>query len=237
MIELKDLDIGYRSGKQNTYVFKGLNASFGKGELIGLVGNNGVGKSTLLKTITGNLELLGGDILLEGKSVKSLSVKEIAKRISLVLTDKIGGFNLTVFDVVASGRIPFLNAFGQLKDTDLEIIRNSIFKVGVDHLAERRIDELSDGQRQKVMIAKSLAQQTPLILLDEPTAFLDYSSRQQLFLILRELASNEQKTIIISSHDLDILFKNVDKVFYLMEENNFECNAPHVIQKLIHQLH
>jgi iron complex transport system ATP-binding protein len=167
---------------------------------------------------------------LNGNSIKSLSVKEIAKSISLVLTDRIGGFNLTVFDVVASGRIPFLNAFGQLKEEDLTVVKNSIFKVGIGQLSERRIDELSDGQRQKVMIAKSLAQQTPVILLDEPTAFLDYSSRQQLFLILKELAVNEQKTIIISSHDLDILFKNVDKVLYLKAEHQFAFDIPMAIK-------
>jgi iron complex transport system ATP-binding protein len=134
---------------------------------------------------------------------------------------------------VASGRIPFLNAFGQLKQEDIEIIDKSIFKVGIAHLKERKIDELSDGQRQKVMIAKSLSQQTPLILLDEPTAFLDYSSRQQLFLILRELASNEQKTIIISSHDLDILFKNVDKVLYMKPDSQYSFDVPDSIKEQV----
>ena len=230
MIELKDLHTGYTTGKRTKTVFAGLNATFLKGELIGLVGNNGVGKSTLLKTITGNLKIVSGDVILNGRSINELAADEIAKIISLVLTDRIGGFNLTVFDVVASGRIPFVNAFGQLKEEDTSVVEQSIQKIGISELRNRSIDELSDGQRQKVMIAKSLAQQTPVILLDEPTAFLDYTSRQQLFSILRQLAKEEQKTIIISSHDLDILFKNVDKVLYLKEGNQFISDTPEKIK-------
>jgi iron complex transport system ATP-binding protein len=230
MIELKDLHIGYISGKSAKTVFADLNVTFLKGELIGLVGNNGVGKSTLLKTITGNLKIVKGDVLLNGRSINTLTADEIAKIISLVLTDRIGGFNLTAFDVVASGRIPFVNAFGQLREDDISVVEQSIQKIGISELKNRPIDELSDGQRQKVMIAKSLAQQTPVILLDEPTAFLDYSSRQQLFLILSQLAKQEQKTIIISSHDLDILFKNVDRVLYLKDGNTFRFEEPQKIK-------
>lgn len=231
MLELRNIDIGYSSKKERKIVFSGLSASFNKGEIIGLVGNNGVGKSTLLKTITGTLPVLEGDILVAGKSLKDYSIEELAKCIALVLTDRIGGFNLTVFDVVASGRIPFLNAFSQLRKEDEEIAIESLAKVGIEDLAGRLIDELSDGQRQKVMIAKSLAQQTPVILLDEPTAFLDFSSRQQLFSILKRLAQEEQKTIIISSHDLDILFKNSNRVLYLQAGNKYIMNEPDVVKK------
>jgi iron complex transport system ATP-binding protein len=229
MIELKDLNIGYK-GKEIRSVFDGLNAFFPKGELIGLVGNNGIGKSTLLKTITGNLVPLAGDVFLNGVSISQLSASDIAKSISLVLTDKVGGFNLTVEDVVASGRIPFVNAFGQLKKEDLEIVYQSLKRIGIENIKDRPIDELSDGQRQKVMIAKSLAQQTAVILLDEPTAFLDFTSRRQLFSILSDLAVQEQKLIIISSHDLDILFKNVNKVLYLKENNSFAFDHPEKIK-------
>ncbi len=225
MIELKDLHIGYsfqkRPSTSSGTVFENLNVEFNKGELIGLVGDNGIGKSTLLKTITGNLKPLKGTILINGKSLDTISAKEISKNISIVLTDKIGGFNLTVFDIVASGRIPFLNAFGQLKTEDEEIVKQSLENTGLAELSNKLIDELSDGQRQKVMIAKSFAQQTPVILLDEPTAFLDYTSKQHLFKWLKQMCVEQQKTIIVSSHDLEILFKNVDKVLYLKNDKTF----------------
>lgn len=231
MIELKDLHIGYSSQKQNNLVFENLNVSFNKGEVIGLVGDNGIGKSTLLKTITGNLKPLKGTILLNGRPIQEFSAKEISKHISIVLTDKIGGFNLTVFDIVASGRIPFLNAFGQLNKEDAIIVKESLEKVGITELSSKLMDELSDGQRQKVMIAKSFAQQTPVILLDEPTAFLDHTSKQNLFRLLKQLCVEQQKTIIVSSHDLDILFKNVDKVLYLKNNKEFTFENPECVRK------
>lgn len=233
MIELKDLHIGYRSKDKVNSVFKGLNATFHKGELIGLVGNNGVGKSTFIKTLFGTLDPLGGEIMMDGKAMSTFSVQDLAKHISIVLTDKVGGFNLTAFDVASSGRIPYLNAFGQIKDEDRLIVEGCLEQIGISDLKEKHIDELSDGQRQKVMIAKSLAQQTPVILLDEPTAFLDYSSKRQLFDILKDLCKNEQKSIVVSSHDLDILFKNVDKVLYMKPGSEFIYDVPAEIQKLI----
>ncbi len=230
MIELKNLHIGYKNGQISTTVFSNLNANFSKGELIGLVGNNGVGKSTLLKTIFGSIKPIKGQIILDNKNSSEFSFQEMAKRISVVLTDKIGGFNLTAFDVVASGRVPYLNAFGQLSEADRSIIENSLEQIGISALASKLIDELSDGQRQKVMIAKSLAQQTPVIVLDEPTAFLDHSSKLQLFKIIKQLCKEQNKTIIVSSHDLDMLFKNADKILYLKEEGAFEFEKPELIK-------
>lgn len=210
MLQVKDLNIGYQNE-----IISGLNFIINKGELIGLVGSNGVGKSTLLKTIIGSLKPLKGEISLDGKALQSISQQELSKLISIVLTDKLGGFNLTVFDIVAAGRIPYLNAFGQLNSSDIEIVNQSLETIGIKNLAEHYFDELSDGQKQKVLIAKSLAQQTSIILMDEPTAFLDFESRQQLFILLKQLVKDQQKTVIVSSHDLDVLFKNVSKVLYL----------------------
>ena len=235
MIELKDLDIGYsfkkRSPSESRGVFENLNVAFNRGELIGLVGDNGIGKSTLLKTITGNLKPLRGNVLINGRVIETISTVEISKSISIVLTDKIGGFNLTVFTIVASGRIPFLNAFGQLKTEDEEIVKQSLEKTGLTELSNKLIDELSDGQRQKTMIAKSFAQQTPVILLDEPTAFLDYTSKQHLFKLLKHLCVEQQKTIIVSSHDLEILFKNVDRVLHLKNDKTFEYERAENLKK------
>ena len=233
MIELKNIFIGYGSKGKTNSVFKNLNATFNKGELIGLVGNNGVGKSTFIKTIFGTLKPLDGEILLDERSLSNFSVQELAKHISIVLTDKVGGFNLTVYDVVAAGRIPYLNAFAQLTEEDHRITEKCLAQIGITELKEKLVDELSDGQRQKVMIAKSLAQQTPVILLDEPTAFLDYNSKRQLFDILKDLCKNEQKTIVVSSHDLEILFKNVDKALYMKPNNEFLFDVPAKIQSLI----
>ena len=227
MLQVKDLNIGYQNE-----IISGLNFTINKGELIGLVGSNGVGKSTLLKTIIGSLKPLKGEISLDGKALQSISQQELSKLISIVLTDKLGGFNLTVFDIVAAGRIPYLNAFGQLNPSDIEIVNQSLETIGIKNLAEHYFDELSDGQKQKVLIAKSLAQQTPIILMDEPTAFLDFESRQQLFILLKQLVKDQQKTVIVSSHDLDVLFKNVSKVLYLKGKMDYSFEAADKIKSL-----
>jgi iron complex transport system ATP-binding protein len=197
-----------------------------------LVGSNGIGKSTLLKTIIGSLKPLSGEINLDGKALQSISRQELSKLISIVLTDKLGGFNLTVFDIVASGRIPYLNAFGQLNEKDMEIVNQSLDTIGIKQISQNNFDELSDGQKQKVLIAKSLAQQTPVILMDEPTAFLDFESRLQLFILLKQLVKEQQKTIIVSSHDLDVLFRNVDKVLYLKGNMDYSFESADSVRTL-----
>ena len=222
MIELQQLDIGYRHKKANTTVFKGLNGTFNAGDLIGLMGDNGVGKSTLLKTITGNISALSGQVLLNGKAIDKYTTSELAQQLSIVVTEKIGGFNLTVWDVVASGRIPYINLFGKLSSTDKEIITQCMEQLNLLTLRDKFIDELSDGQRQKVMIAKSLAQQTPVIILDEPTAFLDYNSKHHLFKILKELCEKHLKLIMVSSHDLDLMKPYITRSLTLEEGNRFE---------------
>ena len=221
MLQLKNLNIGYRQKQNVKEVFTGLDLTINKGELIGLVGSNGIGKSTLLRTIIGALPPLSGEVLVEGKRINSFSQEAISKLISIVLTDKIGGFNLTVFDVAASGRIPYLNSFGQLKEEDIKVVEQSLETIGIRDLKENLFDELSDGQKQKTLIAKSLAQQTPVILMDEPTAFLDFESRKQLFRILKDLVQKQQKTVIVSSHDIEVLFRNSDKVLFLKDEKGY----------------
>ena len=222
MIEIEQLEIGYRSKRKQTSVFKGLNASFQSGTLIGLIGDNGIGKSTLLKTLTGFLEPLHGSVLIQGKNLATLSFEHKATLISIVTTEKISGFNLTVYDVVALGRTPYLSVFGKLMPSDIAIIERSLERLGLASLKNIVMDELSDGQRQKVMIAKSLAQETPIILLDEPTAFLDYTSKHKLFEDLKTLCMEEQKLIMVSSHDIDLMQKYMTKALYLKENNLFE---------------
>ncbi len=226
MLQVKDLNIGYEKRE----ILSGLNFSIGRGELIGLVGSNGVGKSTLLKTLTGNLKPLSGEVNVDGKALPLIPQQELSKLISIVLTDKLGGFNLTVFDIVAAGRIPYLSAFGQLTEKDIEVIQESLETIGIKQLSGNYFDELSDGQKQKVLIAKSLAQQTPVILMDEPTAFLDFDSRQKLFQILKKLVKEQHKTIIVSSHDLEVLFRNVDEVLYLKGNKDYHFESPDKIK-------
>lgn len=215
MIELRDLNIGYKSKGKTVSVFRNLNALFYPGDLIGLVGDNGIGKSTLLKTITGNLKPLSGEVYIQSTPVEHFSMQDLSHILSIVITEKIGGFNLTVWDLVASGRTPYINAFGNLSAEDERIINESLNLLNLSSLKHKFIDELSDGQRQKVIIAKSLAQQTPIIILDEPTAFLDYNSKHHLFGTLKNLALEQKKLIIVSSHDLDIMKQYVSKTLVM----------------------
>lgn len=217
MIELKNLEIGYSTKFKNKSVFKHINLNFSAGELVGLIGNNGVGKSTLLKTITGNLRPLNGDVLINKKPIQQISAQELAQQISIVITEKIGGFNLTVWDIVASGRIPYINIFAKLTTEDEVIVNASLEQLNIKELKDKLIDELSDGQRQKTMIAKALAQQAPIIILDEPTAFLDYNSKHHLFSFLKKLSSEQHKLIIVSSHDLDLMKAYVSKTIELTD--------------------
>ncbi len=219
MIDLKDLEIGYTSKKEIKSVYKNMNANFISGMLIGLIGNNGVGKSTLLKTITGSLKPLAGQILINQKNIADYTPSLFSQTISIVVTEKISGFNLTVWDVVALGRTPYISVFAKLSSNDERIINESLETLQISHLKTKLIDELSDGQRQKVMIAKSLAQQTPIIIMDEPTAFLDYNSKHHLFELLKELCLNQNKLIIVSSHDLDLMNKYVSTTLEMREAN------------------
>lgn len=221
MLELKDIHIGYA----DKVVQAGITLSIDSGQFIALAGNNGCGKSTLLKTICGVIPLLKGTLLIDGKNAAELTAAQLASQVAVVLTDKISGFNLTAFDVVASGRIPYLNSFGILTEEDKSIVQSSMNSIGIIELCERSYDELSDGQKQKVLIAKALAQQTSVILMDEPTAFLDYKSRVALFALLKQLSKEQGKTIVISSHDIDIMFKHVDKVIYF-NESGYQFGEP-----------
>ncbi len=222
MIDIKKLEIGYKNKSKNITVFKGMNMTLNACDLVGLMGDNGIGKSTFLKTMTGNLTPLSGEIILNGKSISHYSTQQLARLLSIVVTEKIGGFNLTVWDVVASGRIPYINIFGKLSAEDENIVTYSLEQLNLLTLKDKLIDELSDGQRQKVMIAKCLAQQTPIIVLDEPTAFLDYTSKHHLFSILKKLCTEQKKLIIVSSHDLELMKPYINKSVSMAEGNKIE---------------
>lgn len=220
MIEITNLEIGYKSKGKHNSVFKGINLHLYAGDLVGLIGDNGIGKSTLLKTITGNLAPLAGEIKINNKPGSQFTAPQLAQLLSIVVTEKIGGFNLTVWDVVATGRIPYINIFGKLSPEDETIVTKALEQLNLLPLKDKLIDELSDGQRQKVMIAKSLAQQTPIIVLDEPTAFLDHTSKHHLFATLKQLCVKQGKLIIVSSHDLELMNTYINRSVTMADNNS-----------------
>ena len=208
MIRFQSLSLGYGS----RILIDSLSATVKRGELTALVGRNGTGKSTLLRAITGLGERKGGDILLGDKSIDSLSTAELATMVAFVTTDKVRIANLRCRDVVALGRAPYTNWIGRMQEQDEEIVMRSMELVGMNDYANKTMDRMSDGECQRIMIARALAQQTPIILLDEPTAFLDMPNRYELCTLLQRLAHEEQKCILFSTHELDIALALCDSI-------------------------
>ena len=208
MIRFQSLSLGYGS----RILIDSLSATVKRGELTALVGRNGTGKSTLLRAITGLGERKGGDILLGDKSIDSLSTAELATMVAFVTTDKVRIANLRCRDVVALGRAPYTNWIGRMQEQDEEIVMRSMELVGMSDYADKTMDRMSDGECQRIMIARALAQQTPIILLDEPTAFLDMPNRYELCTLLQRLAHEEQKCILFSTHELDIALALCDSI-------------------------
>ncbi len=206
-ITLSHLSVGYKVGHA---VVSDINLTLQSGKLASLIGANGVGKSTLLKTLTGFLPKLEGSLLLDGKDISEFSQRALARQISIVLTQKPDVQNLTVEEIVGLGRSPYTGFFGKLHANDQQIVDESIIAVGIEKLKNRMIHTLSDGERQKVMIAKALAQQTPVIFLDEPTAFLDFSSKVETFQLLQCMAHEMGKLVLLSTHDLELAVRFSD---------------------------
>ena len=214
-IILEDLSIGYQSNKQSRVVAEGINASLYDSELTCLIGANGVGKSTLLRTLSAFQPPLSGKIILQDKSLSDYSSHELAREIGVVLTTKPEVENLTIQEMVGLGRSPYTGFWGKLSTDDKKIVDEAIHQANIDHLRDRMIQTLSDGERQKVMIAKALAQQTPVIFLDEPTAFLDFPSKVDTLQMLRRLAHELHKTIFLSTHDVELAFQLADKLWVM----------------------
>lgn len=206
-ITLEQLSVGYKGFSP---VVTDINVEIKSGELTCLIGSNGIGKSTLLKTLTGFLPKLGGRLLLDGRDIDLLSQCERAKYISIVLTYKTDVQNLSVAEMVGMGRMPYTGFWGKLNADDREIVAEAINMVGINHLKDRMVQTLSDGERQKVMIAKALAQQTPIILLDEPTSFLDFPSKVEMLQLLHRLAKETDKVVFLSTHDLELALRIAD---------------------------
>ena len=217
ILKTSSLSIGYN----DKIVVSDINVTLNEGDIIALVGPNGAGKSTLFKTFSTHIKPVGGRIELFGEDLMSYTPKERAKLLGIVLTERPDDMFLKVFDVVAAGRYPYTGMFGKLSEKDENEIKVSLELVGVNHLIDRVFNTLSDGEKQKVMIAKAIAQNTPIIMLDEPTAFLDYPSKIELFSLLKKLAKEQKKAILFSSHDLELLLRYTDNLWIIAKGKPF----------------
>lgn len=209
VISLSQLSVGYTLSHP---VISDINLELRSGQLACLIGENGIGKSTLLKTLTGFLPKLKGSLLLGNRDIDSFSQRELARQVSIVLTQKPDVQNLTIEEIIGLGRSPYTGFFGRLRAEDRKVVDDAIATMGIEKLRGRMIQTLSDGERQKVMIAKALAQETSIILLDEPTAFLDFPSKAETFQSLQRMAHERDKLILLSTHDLELAVRFADSL-------------------------
>lgn len=225
-IHISNLSIGYTGKKSIKVVAEGIQAGINRGELTCLLGANGVGKSTLLRTLSAFQPKLSGQIRILDKDIETYSNQQMAKVISVVLTERCDVQNLSVTELVGLGRSPYTGFWGILSKDDKAIVDRAIALVGIGHLADRMVHTLSDGERQKVMIAKSLAQETPIIYLDEPTAFLDYPSKVEMMQLLHTLSRQTDKTIFLSTHDLELALQIADKIWLMDKRKGVVIGTP-----------
>lgn len=234
VIETRSLSIGYTGRGGRHTVHPGLDLQLFPGELTCLLGRNGAGKSTLLKTLCGLLAPLDGEVRIDGRSLRDYSPEQLSARVGVVLTERTQAGGISVYDLVSLGRYPHTGFFGTLREKDHAAVRAALEAVGIAHKAENHVAELSDGERQKAFIAKALAQECPIILLDEPTAFLDVTSRLETMLSLRRLAHEAGKAVLLSTHDLDTALQTADRLWLLpaispeagTSANKLICGAP-----------
>lgn len=224
-ISARNLSIGYPKNRKDdkTVLHKDFSFDLYTGELTCLLGENGAGKSTLLRTITGLQAPLSGDISLFGKSLSTYKEQELSTLLGVVLTDKTATGGFTVSELVSLGRYPYTGFFGKLSSEDNRIIEQAMNDVGIIHKSQSYVAELSDGERQKVMIAKALAQECPIIVLDEPTAFLDVVNRIEIMNLLHHLAIDKNKAILLSTHDIELSLLLADRLWLLGKEKNLIC--------------
>ena len=226
MIHLENLSIGYRAKHSPKVVVSGLSADIGGGELTCLLGANGVGKSTLLRTLSAFQPKLGGHIYIIGKELEEYADRDLARLLGVVLTERPDVHNLSVEDIIGLGRSPYTGFWGTLHQEDREAVARAAALVGIEPLLGRMADTLSDGERQKVMIAKALAQETPVILLDEPTAFLDFPSKVEIMRLLHRLSRDAGKAVFLSTHDLDLALQLADRIWLLDKEQGLSVGTP-----------
>lgn len=222
ILETAGLAIGYKGNA----LASDLNLSLGIGEVTALIGRNGAGKSTLIKTITGNLKPVKGSIEIEGRSLESISRKDLSRLLAVVSTDPDMAGGLRLKELVGLGRIPYTGRLGILSDHDKDIIKESMNLTGVYKKKDCFISELSDGERQKGIIARGLAQQTPVIVMDEPFSYLDVASRLEILKLLKDLAASREKALLFSTHDVAEALRMADKIWLFTEKDGILTGSP-----------
>ena len=230
-IILRDLGIGYTTKHGVITVAEDINGTICSRELTCLLGANGVGKSTLLRTLSAFQPKIQGEIMIGGRDLSDWTDKELSRLIGVVLTEKPDVRNMTVRELVSLGRSPYTGFWGTYSKEDLQIVDEAISLVGIDLLSRRMVHTLSDGERQKVMIAKALAQQTPVIYLDEPTAFLDYPSKVEVLQLLRRISREAGKTIFLSTHDVELALQLADIVWLMTRGERMAIGSPKTLAK------
>lgn len=225
-IQLIDLGIGYQTKHGVKSVAEHISGAIRSGELTCLLGANGVGKSTLLRTLSAFQPKTSGQIVIEGRELDTYTDKELSRRIGVVLTEKPDVRNMTVRELVSLGRSPYTGFWGTYSRDDLQIVDEAIVQVGIEALSRRMVQTLSDGERQKVMIAKALSQQTPVIYLDEPTAFLDYPSKVEVLQLLRRISRTAGKIIFLSTHDVELALQLADTIWLMSREEPIAIGSP-----------
>jgi iron complex transport system ATP-binding protein len=222
ILSLDSLKIGYVSGRHENVLLPPLNACANKGELIAVIGRNGIGKSTLLRTLTGLQPSLGGEIFYSGKNIRDYSRMDLAQKVGYISTEIVKVSNMSVYDLVSLGRFPHTNWMGKIDTKNHEVIMDAIDKTAMSAFCNRFVSELSDGERQRAMIARILAQDTGIMVMDEPTAFLDIGSKYEILHLMHLLSHKSEKTIIFSTHDLHMAISQSDKIWLILDNRLME---------------
>ncbi len=214
-----------RAGYGSKIVINNASIDIRKNEIISLIGPNGGGKSTLLKSISGQIHLLGGDVYIGENSIKTISLKKLARKMSIVTTERVNPEQMSAFDIVLSGRLPFTDGFGSFDKADKEAAKRAINLMKIQEIADRQFEALSDGQKQRTLIARAICQNPEFLIMDEPTSYLDIRYRLELMQVLKELAENGV-TIIMSLHELELALQISDRVLMIKNDGNVEIANP-----------
>lgn len=226
ILSTQNLSIGYFKKGKCDAVQSNLNLQLLAGELVCLIGPNGSGKSTLLRTLAGLQKPLAGKTLIDNAEMAKLTQHEKALQIALVLTERVDIENATVYQIVSLGRHPHSSWWGNVSEEEDAFVKEVIAMVHLEHKTHTFLNELSDGERQRAMIAKALAQDTPIVLLDEPTAHLDLPNRVEIMLLLHKLAHKTKKAILLSTHELDLALQAADRIWLISSNHGLECGVP-----------
>lgn len=224
VMEIKNLSIGFKR-----ILFQEINASLKEGSFVGLLGINGVGKSCLIKTLSHLLEGKSGEILLHGREIQTIKPAELSKKIAVVLTEKLQIDYLSVFELVSFGRAPYTARNGHLSKEDVAIVDSALEQTGIKSLSQKYFSELSDGQKQKALIARALAQKPQILFLDEPTTYLDIPSKLDLIDLLRKLTKENNLAVLLSTHDLELIKDKVDEFWLMGKDGKFSTGSPEVM--------